>query len=71
MKVEFLSEITSFLPLKFEYENYLITMQRFSCIFYVDGLVLSLKVVQVVSFNSANHKMYFLTAEKQSFFQKK
>ena len=33
-KVEFLSEITSFLPLKFEHANYLFRIQRFSCTFY-------------------------------------
>ena len=33
-KVEFLSEITSFLPLKFEYANNLLSIQRFSCTFY-------------------------------------
>ena len=33
-KEEFLSEIKSFLPLKFEYANYLFRSQRFSCTFY-------------------------------------
>ena len=33
-KVEFLSEITSSLPLKFEYSNYLFPIQRFSCTFH-------------------------------------
>ena len=33
-KVEFLSEITSFLLLKFEYVNYLFPIQRFSYTFY-------------------------------------
>ena len=33
-KVEFLSEITSLLPLKFEHANYLFPVQRFSCTFY-------------------------------------
>ena len=33
-KVEFLSEITSFLPLKFEHANYLFPVQRVSCTFY-------------------------------------
>ena len=33
-KVEFLSKITSFLPLKFEYASYLFLVQRVSCTFY-------------------------------------
>ena len=33
-KEELLSEITLFLPPKFEYKNYLIQIQRFSCTFY-------------------------------------
>ena len=33
-KVEFVSEITSFLPLKFEHGNYLFPVQRFLCTFY-------------------------------------
>ena len=33
-KVESLSEITSFLPLKFEYANYLFPVQRLLCTFY-------------------------------------
>ena len=33
-KEEFLSEITSFLPPKFEYANYLFQIQRFSRTFY-------------------------------------
>ena len=33
-KLEFVSEIASFLPLKFEYANYLFPIQRFSCTFY-------------------------------------
>ena len=33
-KVEYLNEITLFLPLKFEYANYLFPIQRFLCIFY-------------------------------------
>ena len=32
-KVEFLSEITSFLPLKLEHANYLFSAQRFLCTF--------------------------------------
>ena len=34
IKVKFLSEITSFLLLKFEHANYLFPVQRFLCTFY-------------------------------------
>ena len=33
-KAEFLSEITSFLPQKFEHTNYLLPIQRILCTFY-------------------------------------
>ena len=33
-KVEFVSEIRPFLPLRFEHTNYLLLVQRFFCTFY-------------------------------------
>ena len=50
-KVEFLSEIKSFLPLKFEHGNYLFPVQRFLCTSYDPAEYCS----SCISFNPTSH----------------